>query len=157
MDTQGGGAEPWETAAALVRATRHGDALALDELLTLVTPVRDPAVLADRTHRSGRRRKESLVAVFKGVRTLRDPLAFYDWVPTVTVREAVRVATRTEPADVRDVLARLPVRHRAVLVLRELYSATCIRVPLMSSRRCSARMSPGIGRLDTTTVCDATP
>ncbi|MFF4015474.1 RNA polymerase sigma factor [Streptomyces sp. NPDC001843] len=139
-----GGADPWEAAAALVRAAQSGDALAMDELLTLVTPYVTrlcgpiaPVDTADAV-------QEALVAVFKGVRGLRDPLAFYGWVRTVTVREAVRVARRTAvekpadpddlarlgelragsdgelPTDVRDVLARLPVRDRAVLVLREL-------------------------------------
>ncbi|MFE2095633.1 MULTISPECIES: RNA polymerase sigma factor [unclassified Streptomyces] len=144
MDTQGDTAEPWETAAPLVRAAQGGDALAMDELLTLVTPYVTrlcrpiaPDDVSDAV-------QESLVAVFKGLRGLRDPLAFYGWVRTVAVREAVRIARRTAveepadpadlsrlgglrtgtdgelPADVRDVLARLPVRHRAVLVLREL-------------------------------------
>ncbi|MFI5684458.1 RNA polymerase sigma factor [Streptomyces sp. NPDC051636] len=103
------GAEPWETAAVLVRAAQGGDALAMDELLTLVTPYVTrlcrpiaPADTADAV-------QEALVTVFRGVRGLRDPLAFYGWVRTVTVREAVRVARRTaveEPAD-PDGLARL--------------------------------------------------
>ncbi|MFF4571243.1 RNA polymerase sigma factor [Streptomyces sp. NPDC001410] len=144
MDTQGGSAEPWETAAALVRAAQGGDALAMDELLTLVTPYVTRLCRPIAPHHVPDAVQESLVAVFKGLRGLRDPLAFYGWVRTVSVREAVRVARRTAveepadpvdlsrlgglrtgtdgelPADVRDVLARLPVRHRAVLVLREL-------------------------------------
>ncbi|MGW1001148.1 RNA polymerase sigma factor [Streptomyces sp. NPDC002520] len=109
MDTQGGGAEPWETAAALVRATRHGDALALDELLTLVTPYVTRLCRPIAATEVAAAVQESLVAVFKGMRALRDPLAFYGWVPTVTVREAVRVATRTaveEPADPADLARR---------------------------------------------------
>ncbi|NGO11572.1 sigma-70 family RNA polymerase sigma factor [Streptomyces sp. HC44] len=138
------GGEPWDAAAPLVRAAQAGDALAMDDLLVLVTPYVTrlcrpiaPVDWADAV-------QESLVAVFKGLRGLRDPRAFYGWVRTVTVREAVRQARRTaveQPADpddiarlggllsddggelsahVRDVLARLPVQHRAVLVLREL-------------------------------------
>lgn len=89
--------------------------------------------------------QESLLAVFRGLRGLRDPMAFYGWVRAVTVREAVRVARRSaretpaEPAEIarlrdalqaidraeiaaeiRDLLARLPVQQRAVLVLRDL-------------------------------------
>ncbi|MFI6564153.1 RNA polymerase sigma factor [Streptomyces sp. NPDC050534] len=130
--------------AALVRAARAGDALAMDEVLTAVTPYVNrlcrPIALSD----SEDAVQEALTAVFVGMRRLRDPQAFYGWVRTVTVREAVRVARRTaaeravDPdevarlrglvglgdgelsAQVRDVLARMPVHHRAVLVLREL-------------------------------------
>lgn len=141
-------AAPWETAAPLVRAAQAGDALAMDDLLALVTPYVTrlcrpiaPLDWADAV-------QEALLAVFGGLRGLRDPQAFYGWVRVVTVREAVRVARRgaaEQPADpediarlgsllsgddavgggelsaqVRDVLARMPVQHRAVLVLREL-------------------------------------
>ncbi|MFI9046070.1 RNA polymerase sigma factor [Streptomyces sp. NPDC053427] len=136
---------PWDVAAPLVRAARSGDALAMDDLLELVTPYVTrlcapiaPADTADAV-------QESLLAVFRGLRGLRDPMAFYGWVRAVTVREAVRVARRSaretpaEPAEIarlrdalpaidrseiaaeiRDLLARLPVQQRAVLVLREL-------------------------------------
>ncbi|MGW3495984.1 RNA polymerase sigma factor [Streptomyces sp. NPDC001020] len=129
--------------AALVRAARSGDVLAMDEVLTGVTPyvtrLCRPIALSDWEDAV----QEALTAVFVGMRGLRDPQAFYGWVRTVTVREAVRVARRTaveravDPdgiarlrglvvgdgqlsAQVRDVLARMPVHHRAVLVLREL-------------------------------------
>ncbi len=140
----GGRAAPWDAAAVLVRAAQDGDALAMDELLTLVTPYVTRLCRPIAPHDVADAVQESLLAVFKGLRTLRDPQAFYGWVRTATVREAVRVARRAPaeepadpadlarlgglradahgelPADVRDVLARLPVRHRAVLVLREL-------------------------------------
>ncbi len=133
----GGRAAPWDAAAVLVRAAQDGDALAMDELLTLVTPYVTRLCRPIAPHDVADAVQESLLAVFKGLRTLRDPQAFYG-------REAVRVARRAPaeepadpadlarlgglradahgelPADVRDVLARLPVRHRAVLVLREL-------------------------------------
>jgi RNA polymerase sigma-70 factor (ECF subfamily) len=147
QDTEGeddGRPAPWDTAAALVRAAQGGDALAMDELLTLVTPYVTRLCRPIAPHDAADAVQESLLAVFRGLRTLRDPQAFYGWVRTATVREAVRVARRTFaeepadpadlarlgglgthadgelPADVRDALARLPVRHRAVLVLREL-------------------------------------
>ncbi|MFD5582571.1 MULTISPECIES: RNA polymerase sigma factor [unclassified Streptomyces] len=134
----------WDAVAELVRAARAGDALAMDEVLTVVTPyvtrLCRPIALTDCEDAV----QEALTAVFVGLRGLRDPQAFYGWVRTVTVREAVRVARRTVveraadpdevarlhglvgdadgevPAQVRDVLARMPVHHRAVLVLREL-------------------------------------
>ncbi|SHM24044.1 RNA polymerase sigma factor [Actinacidiphila paucisporea] len=136
---------PWDVAAPLVRAAQRGDAFAMDDLLKLVTPYVTrlctpiaPADTADAV-------QESLVAVFRGLRGLRDPQAVYGWVRAVTVREAVRVARRTAgetpaapeeiarlqdllpgvgggelSAEVRDLLVRLPVQHRTVLVLREL-------------------------------------
>ncbi|BFV59256.1 RNA polymerase sigma factor SigM [Kitasatospora sp. CMC57] len=135
---------PWDVAAPLVRAAQRGDALAMDDLLKLITPYVTrlcasiaPADPADAV-------QESLLAGFRGLRGLREPVAVYGWVRAVTVREAVRVARRTgaeTPAaseqiarlrdllpavgtdlttEVRDLLARLPVQHRTVLVLREL-------------------------------------
>lgn len=136
---------PWDAAAPLVRAAQRGDALAMDDLIKLVTPYVTrlcapiaPADTADAV-------QEALLAVFRGLRGLRDPLAFYGWVRAVTVREAVRVARRTageSPADpeeiarlrdllpsadtsqlsaeIRDLLARMSVKERTVLVLREL-------------------------------------
>lgn len=86
--------------------------------------------------------QEALTAVFKHLRTLREPAALHGWVRRIATREAVRVARRetarravlaaTEvsevpapgdpalAADVRDVLARLTPEHRAILVLRDL-------------------------------------
>ena len=143
--------KPWTALAPLVRDACRGDALAMDEVLTTVTPyvarLCRPIALAHWEDAV----QEALTAVFTGLRGLRDPLAFYGWVRTVTVREAVRVARRAgseQPAapedlallagpaaeaaraadfadgelsaQVRDVLGRLPVQYRAVLVLREL-------------------------------------
>ncbi|WP_225850011.1 RNA polymerase sigma factor [Streptomyces sp. HPF1205] len=135
---------PWDALAPLVRAARAGDALAMDEVLAAVTPyvtrLCRPIALSDAEDAV----QEALTAIFVGLRGLRDPRAFYAWARTLTVREAVRVARRTAaersvdpgeaarlrgladagdgelPAQVRDVLARMPARHRAVLVLREL-------------------------------------
>lgn len=135
---------PWEVAAPLVRAVRSGDALAMDDLLKLVTPYVTRLCAPIAPDDTADAVQESLLAVFRGLRGLRDPRAFYGWVRAITVREAVRVARRSAsetPADpeeiarlrdllpsvggelsveVRDLLARLPLRHRTVLVLREL-------------------------------------
>ncbi|WP_329123260.1 RNA polymerase sigma factor [Streptomyces sp. NBC_01465] len=127
---------PWDVAAPLVRAAQRGDALAMDDLLELVTPYvrRLCAPIAPRDTADAV--QEALIAVFRGLRGVRDPQAFYGWVRTVTVREAVRVARRgagevalgdEEAArvsgelgvEVRDLLSRMSVQHRAVLVLRE--------------------------------------
>ncbi|KIZ15832.1 RNA polymerase subunit sigma-24 [Streptomyces natalensis ATCC 27448] len=135
---------PWDAAAPLVRAAQRGDALAMDDLLKLVTPYVTRLCTSIAPRDTADAVQESLLAVFRGLRGLRDPQAFYGWVRAVTVREAARVARRTasetpaEPqeiarlrdllphagseltTEVRDLLARLPVQHRTVLVLREL-------------------------------------
>ncbi|MFF0739036.1 RNA polymerase sigma factor [Streptomyces sp. NPDC004111] len=82
--------------------------------------------------------QEALTAVFRALRTLKQPAALYGWVRSIAVREAVRVARRSAgsvtadlsdlPArgdpqlasDIRDVLNRLSAEHRAVLVLRDI-------------------------------------
>jgi RNA polymerase sigma factor (sigma-70 family) len=122
---------------AKVTAAQQGDALALDELLDELAPyVRRlcariaPAAADDAT-------QEALLAVFRGLPSLRAPGAIMTWVRSVTVRTAMRLvrqpdlevaagpalAERSVPsfeglADIDDALARLPPSQRAVLVLR---------------------------------------
>lgn len=131
--------EPWVAAAPLVRAAQSGDAMALNDLLDLLTPyvsrLCTPIALAN----SADAVQEALIAVFQNIGRLKDPTALYAWVRTITVREAVRVAKRAAretpvehiddfataaspelASDVHDVLRRLTSEHRAILVLREL-------------------------------------
>jgi RNA polymerase sigma factor (sigma-70 family) len=122
---------------AKVAAAQQGDALALDELLDELAPyVRRlcariaPAAADDAT-------QEALLAIFRGLPSLRAPEAIMTWVRSVTVRTAIRLArqrdqeatagpTPADPAasyfeglaDIDDALARLPLSHRAVLILR---------------------------------------
>ena len=122
---------------AKVAAAQQGDALALDQLLDELAPyVRRlcariaPAAADDAT-------QEALLAVFRGLPSLKAPEAIMTWVRSVTVRTAMRlvrqpdqeVAAGPMPADPRappvegladidDALARLPLSQRAVLVLR---------------------------------------
>ncbi|GGW80503.1 DNA-directed RNA polymerase sigma-70 factor [Streptomyces lucensis JCM 4490] len=131
--------DPWVTAAPLVRAAQAGDAMALNDLLSLLTPYVSRLCRPIALGNSADAVQEALIAVFQGLPRLKDPRALYAWVRTITVREAVRVARRTEretpvcefadvawpcspelAVDVRDVLRRLSTEHRAVLVLREL-------------------------------------
>lgn len=81
--------------------------------------------------------QEALVAVFRALRSLREPAALHGWVRAIAVHEAVRFArreARSAPAeladlpargdpqlaaDIADVLARLSPEHRAILVLRD--------------------------------------
>lgn len=122
----------------LVRRAQRGDALAMDELLGVLAPyvgrLCAPIALQDGADAT----QEALIAVFRGIRRLREPAALFGWVRVVAVREAVRVAKRNQRAtvtelgevpaagdaqlavDIRDVLAHLSPEHRAVLVLRDL-------------------------------------
>jgi RNA polymerase sigma-70 factor (ECF subfamily) len=133
------GAEPApDRVARLVRAAQRGDALAMNELLDEMAPyvgrLCGPIALQD----SADAAQEALIAVFQGLRGLREPEALHGWVRTIAVREAVRVAQRSArirpaelaeipapgspelAADIRDVLDRLSPEHRAILVLREI-------------------------------------
>jgi RNA polymerase sigma factor (sigma-70 family) len=120
-----------------VAAAQRGDALALDRLLDELAPyVRRlcartaPAIADDAT-------QEALLAVFRGLPSLRAPEAILPWVRALTVRTAVRLARQADrqaiPAlplaepravpleglvDIDDALARLPLDQRVVLVLR---------------------------------------
>ncbi|NKQ27578.1 RNA polymerase sigma factor [Streptomyces galbus] len=120
----------------LVPRAQAGDEQAMNHLLNHITPyvsricrsiTRDDA--ADAT-------QEALLAIYRGLGTLREPVAFYGWVRAVTVREAVRTARRfgeeqtcseveshhqANPLDavhITDVLDRLSRPHRQVLTLR---------------------------------------
>jgi RNA polymerase sigma-70 factor (ECF subfamily) len=121
----------------ILAAARHGDALALDRLLDELAPyVRRlctriaPATADDAT-------QEALLAIFRGLPSLRAPEAIMTWARAVTIRTAIRLARRQgldisadgtridrrAPSaeglvDIDDVLARLPVAQRVVLVLR---------------------------------------
>jgi RNA polymerase sigma factor (sigma-70 family) len=122
---------------AKVAAAQQGDALALDQLLDELAPyVRRlcariaPAGADDAT-------QEALLAVFRGLPSLRAPEAIMTWVRSVTVRTAMRLVREADQevtagpaladpyassfeglADIDDALARLPLSQRAVLVLR---------------------------------------
>jgi RNA polymerase sigma factor (sigma-70 family) len=124
--------------AELIRAAQDGDTVAMNSLLDRLAPyvgrICGPIAFAGGPDAV----QETLIVVFRRLRSVRDPAALYGWVRTIAVREAVRVAHRdgrTVPAeltdvpargdaqlgvDVRDVLARLSPEHRAVLVLRDL-------------------------------------
>jgi DNA-directed RNA polymerase specialized sigma24 family protein len=120
-----------------VSAAQQGDALALDRLLDELAPyVRRlcaqiaPAAADDAA-------QEALLAVFRGLPSLRAPEAIMTWARSVTVRTAIRLAGEhdleaaadgTLPGgcvpspeglvDIDDALARLPASQRVVLILR---------------------------------------
>jgi len=138
---------------SLVRAAQGGDTLAMNELLDQLAPyvgrICGPIALSNGPDAA----QETLVAVFKGLRSLKTPAALFGWARAIAVREAVRVARQEQrqvphdladlpaPDDpqlkvhVQDVLKRLSPEHRAVLVLRdlegmdELAAAALLEVP----------------------------
>jgi RNA polymerase sigma-70 factor (ECF subfamily) len=123
----------------LVRRAQRGDTLAMSELLTELTPyalrVCGPIALADGADAA----QETLIAVFRNLRSLKDPAACHGWVRAIAVRESIRLAKRAarstpveeldrlpsrtdveQATDIHDVLDRLSPEHRAVIVLRDL-------------------------------------
>lgn len=123
--------------ARLVRAAQRGDTLAMAELLDILAPYVGRVCAPIALGQGADAAQETLVSVFKSLRTLKDPAALHGWVRAIAVREAIRTAQRagrTVPADlsalpargdpqlsadIRDVLERLSPEHRAVLMLRD--------------------------------------
>ncbi|MFI0451528.1 RNA polymerase sigma factor [Actinomadura sp. 6N118] len=121
----------------IVAAAQQGDALAVDRLLDELAPYvrRLCALIAPATADDAT--QEALLAIFRGLPTLRAPEAIMTWVRSVTVRTAIRLARQQDLevaaeetlvdrhdsspeglVDIDDALARLPVSQRVVLVLR---------------------------------------
>jgi RNA polymerase sigma-70 factor (ECF subfamily) len=129
--------------AGLVDAAQRGDTMAMSRLLDELTPfvrrICGPIALEDGADAA----QETLLAVFKGLRSLKDKAALHGWVRAIAVRESVRLAKRAgrsapvegfdhlpsrtdveRATDIRDVLERLSAEHRAVLVLRDVEGMT---------------------------------
>ncbi|QKW08211.1 sigma-70 family RNA polymerase sigma factor [Streptomyces sp. NA04227] len=123
----------------LILTAQAGDRRAVNDLLLHITPfVRRLCSSVDAGHRP-EAVQEALLAVYRGLHTLREPAAFYGWVRAVTMREAARVARRAgqtvtseltdqpSAADpsvrvaIADVLERLPSHQRDILTLRAVY------------------------------------
>lgn len=124
------------TPLALLPRAQAGDELAMNQLLTGIVPY-VARLCRSITHDDGAdATQEALLAVYRGLHTLREPAAFYGWVRSVTIREAVRTVKRVgvegpyqraepgqevNPLDtvhISDVLDRLSTSHREILMLR---------------------------------------
>ncbi|GIG67193.1 RNA polymerase sigma factor [Phytomonospora endophytica] len=120
----------------LVRRAQGGDTLAMGALLDALGPYVGRICGAIALSGGPDAAQETLIVVFRKLRTLSEPAALHGWVRAIAVREAVRVARRDQRAnplltelparddpelatDIRDVLARLSPEHRAILVLRD--------------------------------------
>ncbi|MFJ5549094.1 RNA polymerase sigma factor [Streptomyces sp. NPDC093225] len=135
--TANGTAEEPERVAELVRGAQRGDALAMDELLTVLTPrvarVCGPIALEDGPDAA----QEALIAIFRNIGQLKSPEALFGWARAIAAREALRYAKRRNrvvvaeiadraaegvdvelSADIEDVLGRLTPEHRLVLAMR---------------------------------------
>jgi RNA polymerase sigma factor (sigma-70 family) len=135
---RGDRARPVNVAAEVVRRAQRGDALAMDLVLTEISPYVGRICASIALQDGPDAAQEVLIAVFRRLPQLAEPAALYGWVRAIAVRESVRLAQRAarvrpaelpdvpapgDPelaADVRDVLARLSPEHRAVLLLRDL-------------------------------------
>lgn len=123
----------------LLKRAQSGDERAMEDLLLHITPLVRKLCLPIAHRHCADATQEALLAIYRGIRGLREPAAFYGWVRAVTTREAVRTSKRvgqriTEelsdlphsadpfvPIDVADVMDRLPGYHREVLTLRAYY------------------------------------
>jgi RNA polymerase sigma factor (sigma-70 family) len=121
-----------------VRAAQRGDPRALDELIRQVAPYVGRICGAIALQDGEDAMQEALMAIARGVTSLREPQAFKSWVRRIAVREAIHMTQRRRPTDpydetaaasdvdievvvdVRSVLTRLSPAQRAILVLRDL-------------------------------------
>ncbi|GAB2711120.1 RNA polymerase sigma factor [Kitasatospora kifunensis] len=124
---------------ALLPLAQAGDRRAMNDLLHHIAPFVGRLCLSITRRHSSDATQEAMLAIYRGIRGLREPAAFYGWVRAVAVREAVRTSKRLsrETADeltelahegnllavvhISDVMDRLPDRHRQILTLRAVY------------------------------------
>ncbi len=121
-----------------VRAAQRGDPLAMDALLTELSPWVSRLCCAIALDRGEDAMQETFIVMLRNIRTLREPAALRAWVRRIAVREALRLVRdhRTEmmaeppeladlpdletSIDVWSTLEKLGPAQRAVLVLRHL-------------------------------------
>ncbi|MEU9979026.1 RNA polymerase sigma factor [Streptomyces sp. NPDC051014] len=150
--------------STLVDRARSGDRRAMNDLLAEITPYVARVCLPIAGEHVSDAVQEALLAVYRGLGTLREPEAFFGWVRSVTTREAVRTSKRlraettplradrgphVDPLDtvhVVDALERLSTKHRQILALRfygltedEMAMALSVPVGTVRSRLFRAR------------------
>lgn len=129
---------------ALIVRAKAGDAVAMNDMLDLLTPVVARVCGPIALDRGADATQESLIAIFRNLDSLREPAALHGWAIRIATREAIRVARTAARLttwesfpdlsahdmgelgiDIENTLSRLSPEHRAVLVLRDLegYSA----------------------------------
>lgn len=124
---------------ALLPRARAGDRHAMNDLLRHITPFVGRLCLQIAQGHSFDAAQEAMLAIFRGIRGLREPTAFYSWVRVVTIREAIRTSKRLSQGStdslpdlaqdanplvtvhISDVMERLPDHHRQILTLRAVY------------------------------------
>ncbi|MFC0602214.1 RNA polymerase sigma factor [Streptomyces palmae] len=140
---------------ALLPRAQAGDRQAMNDLLRHITPFVGRLCLPIARKHSCDAAQEAMLAIYRGIPGLREPTAFYSWVRSVTVREAIRTSKRLSQGvieslpelaqdanplvaiDIRDVMDRLPEQHREVLTLRAVYG--------MNEREMAATLALPIG------------
>ena len=130
-----------EHADDLVRRAQRGDPAAIERLVDELLPYAGRICGAVALGAGDDALQETMVAIIRNIRSLREPAALRGWVRRIAVREALRAArggrdVPVDPADldvgpgvrvpdgataveVRQVLAGLAPEQRAVLVLRD--------------------------------------
>jgi RNA polymerase sigma-70 factor (ECF subfamily) len=123
---------------SLVKAAQGGDTMAMDALLGQLIPyaARICGPIAGASTQDAI--QETMIAVLRGLRSLKDRRALFGWLRAIAVREALRISRRDNldtPMDLADVqaadgaelgvdihavLAKLSPEHRAILVLRDI-------------------------------------
>ena len=107
----------------------------MNRLLRELGPVVGPICGAIALDQGDDAMQETMIAVVRNLKSLREPAAVHGWARRIATREAVRVAKRRTPpvevvdlptpdtaqdaVAVRDMLDRLQPEQRAILVLRD--------------------------------------
>ncbi|MDX3103845.1 RNA polymerase sigma factor [Nonomuraea angiospora] len=84
--------------ADLVRAAQGGDTMAMNDLLSELTPYLGRICWPIALDNGPDAVQEALISIFRNLGSLRDPPAFRGWARAIAVREAVRIARRQHHA-----------------------------------------------------------